>query len=205
MGGAPPREPTRDANVKLVALGVCAVLLFPALARAEDPGTGFWGGIDVGYGALKRSRSVTGSASDNNLAMSFRGGYAWHPQLLFGIELGGWSLEATDYNGVDPSKGEAIETFLALAQYYPAPGSPWFLKGGLGGAKYWTNHAGEKSGSGPAAMLGLGRDFRVAERWNVTAAADYSWGRLDGLNSPPGVTQDERYRALTFRIGLAYR
>lgn len=191
--------------MKAAGIALGCLLLLPLIACAEEPRTGFWGGVDAGYGTLKRSRSVTGSADHNNFAMTFRGGYAWHPQLLLGVELGGWLLEASDYNGDDPSRGEAIETFLALAQYYPGAGTPWFVKAGLGGARYWSNHAGEESGGGPAAMLGLGRDFPVSERWRVSASADYSWGRLNDITSPPGVTQDERYRALTFRIGLTYR
>lgn len=185
----------------LVSLALC---FLPSLVLADDAGTGWWGAIDAGVGSLQRSYSVSGDASDTNFAMSFRAGYAWHPQLLLGVELGGWVLEASDYNE-DPSQGEAVETFLLFAQYYPGRSSPYFLKGGIGGARYWTTHAGEGSGSGPAAMLGIGRDFRMSDRWSVTASADYSAGKLDGLTSPPGVTQDASYRALTFRIGATFR
>ncbi len=183
---------------------IACLCLAPTLACAGEPGTGFWGGIDLGAGSLKRSYSISGDVSDTNIAMSLRGGYAWNPQLLLGVEIGGWLLEASDYNR-DPSQGEAVETYLLFAQVYPSRGSPWFLKGGLGGARYWTNHAGEGSGSGTAAMLGAGRDFRMSESWSFTAAADYSSGKLDGLTSPPGVTQNASYRALTFRVGLTYR
>jgi hypothetical protein len=188
----------------LPALALCFACASPAPALAEEPGTGFWGGIDGGVASLKRSYSVSGDVSDTNFAMSLRAGFAWHPQLLLGVELGGWLLQASDYN-VDPSQGEAVEAFLVFAQYYPGRSSPWFVKGGLGAARYWTNHAGEGSGSGSAAMLGFGRDFRMSDSWSITAAADYSAGNLDGLTSPPGVTQDARYRALTFRVGLTYR
>jgi len=183
---------------------MACLCLAPTLACAGEPGTGFWGGVDVGAGSLKRSYSISGDVSDTNFAMSLRGGYAWNPQLLLGVELGGWLLEASDYNN-DPSQGEAVETYLLFAQYYPSRSSPWFLKGGLGGARYWTNHAGEGTGSGSAAMLGAGRDFRVSDSWSLTAAADYSSGKLDGLTSPPGVTQNASYSALTFRIGFTYR
>ena len=104
-----------------------------------------------------------------------------------------------------PSRGEGIQALLGYAQYYPSVESPYFVKAGLGRATYWTNHAGESGGSGPAAMLGAGRDFAVSGKWSITAAVDYSWGRLNAITSPPGITQDERYRALTLRIGLTYR
>ena len=197
------RTPAHDALVKARLL-IAVLCVAPGLALADDPGTGWWAGIDGGVGSLKRSYSVSGDKSDTNFAMSLRGGYAWSPQLLLGAELGGWLLEASDYNK-DPSQGEAVETLLAFAQWYPGRGSPWFLKGGIGAARYWTNHAGEASGSGSAAMLGFGRDFRIAESWSLTAAADYSAGNLNGLTAPPGVTQDARYRALTLRVGFTYR
>lgn len=185
------------------ALLCCCALATPAFA--EEPGTGFWGGVDGGAASLHRSRSATGSSSGTNFAMAFRGGYAWHPQLLLGAEIGGWLLQAGDYNDRDPSRGEGIQALLGYAQYYPSVESPYFVKAGLGRATYWTNHAGESGGSGPAAMLGAGRDFALSGRWSVTAAVDYSWGRLNAITSPPGITQDERYRALTLRIGLTYR
>jgi hypothetical protein len=39
----------------------------------------------------------------------------------------------------------------------------------------------------------------------VTPSLDYSAGSFSGATSPPGVTQDQHYRALSARIGLTFR
>jgi hypothetical protein len=39
-----------------------------------------WGGGDIGVASLERSYSVTGSTQNTEFAMTFRGGYAWHPR-----------------------------------------------------------------------------------------------------------------------------
>lgn len=171
-------------------------------AAAED-GTGFWFGADVGIASLKRSYSQTGSTQDAEFAMTFRGGYAWHPRLLLGVELGGFTLEEGDL--FDPSKGEGIRTLYLMGQYYPGPASQFFLKVGLGDVKYWNNRPLENGASGTGYVLGAGYELARWGSLSFAPAIDYSEGKFDGAISPPGVTQDQRYRAVTFRLGVTYR
>ena len=84
------------------------------VALAQD-GTGFWAGADVGVASLERLYSQTDSTRDTEFAMAFRAGYALHPRLPLGVELGGWTLQEAD--PWDPSKGEAISTSYAIAHY----------------------------------------------------------------------------------------
>lgn len=189
------------------ALGLC--LSCAALAAEADSARtgGFWGGVDAGAAGMRRSFSITPSKRDTEFAMAFRGGYAWHPRLLLGLELGGWTLQASSYYwpvDEDP-KGEGISTFYGIAQYYPVEGSPFFLKGGYGYIKYWNNRIGEDGGSGSGGVLGAGYDIAWTGRWYITPSVELARGSFDDATSPPGITQDQRYRALTFRIGLTYR
>lgn len=190
----------------LFALGFAVAS--PADESAEKKAGGFWwGGFDLGATSLSRTYAVTAATSDTTLAMAFRGGYAWHPRLLLGVELGGWTLEAATYDfgfGEDP-EGEGIQTFLAIAQYYPKEGSPLFLKAGYGNVSYWNSRPLEDGGHGHNAVVGLGYDYAVGKSWYATAAIEYARGTIDGATTPPLITQDQRYEAVTFRLGVTYR
>lgn len=188
----------------MIAMGCArfaAILLAAATTGAlADPG--FWVAADAGVASLKRSYSVTDSTQGSEFALSFRAGYSWDPRLLLGVELGGWTLEPQNIE--DPSEGEGIRTLYAMAQFYPT-GSQWFVKGGFGTVKYWNQRQGENGASGNGGMLGGGYDFPLYGSWYLTPAIDYSWGKYDGAVSPPGITQDQSYRAITLRIGVTYR
>jgi hypothetical protein len=180
----------------------------PADEGAEKKAGGFWwGGMDLGFASLSRTYSVTAATRDTTFALAFRGGYAWHPRLLLGVELGGWTLEAATYPfgyGDDP-EGEGIQTLLAIAQYYPKEGSPLFLKAGYGNVSYWNNRPLENGGHGHNAVIGLGYDLAVGKSWYVTPTIEFAWGTISGATTPPLITQDQRYEAVTFKLGATYR
>jgi len=164
----------------------------------------FWAGVDAGYASLHRSYSVTNPTSDGTFTFALRGGIQITPRILIGAEVGGWTLQATSTE--DPSKGEGIGTRFVIAQAFPLADSPLFVRGGGGRAVYWNYHPGENGASGPAAIVGAGYDFRLGQSsFYFTPSVDYSWGRIDGAVAPPGVTQDQRYRALSLRAGITYR
>jgi hypothetical protein len=191
-----------------ISMGAMGATRFAAILLAVVPSgaladPGFWAGADIGAASLKRSFSVTGSTQASEFAMAFRAGYSWDPRLLLGVELGGWTLEPG--NTRDPAHGEGIRTLYAIAQFYPAAGARLFVKGGFGEVKYWNNRPGENGASGTGGMLGAGYDFPLSGSWYVTPAIDYARGKYDGAVSPPGITQDQSYRAVTLRIGVTYR
>ncbi|HEX9397893.1 MAG TPA: outer membrane beta-barrel protein [Burkholderiales bacterium] len=191
-------------------LFLLAFALAAPAALAQDFRTGFWAGGDVGVGFLKRKFDVTNNRDDTKLAFAIRGGYAFTPRLLLGLEAGGWSLEST--NRRDDARGQGISTLYLFGQAYPFEDRLFFVKGGVGGVRFWTNHNGEVSDSGSGFMLGIGNDFNLTNlgssprgRFYLTPSVDFSWGHFGPTLSPPGVYQNQSYRAISFRLGVTYR
>ena len=187
-----------------------AAVLFVTSAIAQEPGTGFWAGADVGVGFLKRKFDVTNNRDDTKVAVAIRGGYAFTPRLLLGLESGGWTLESTSRR--DDARGQGISTLYLFGQAYPLEGKLFFVKAGVGRVRFWTNHNGETGDTGNGFMLGVGNDFNVTNlgssprgRFYLTPSADVSWGHFGPALSPPGITQNQSYRAITFRLGITYR
>ena len=194
----------------LLIAAACACSL-PALAQEAEPppDSRIWGGLDIGYAYLSRSYSVTSSTSEGAATMAIRGGFALDRGLLLGAEFGGWTIQSSDV--WEPSRGEAISTRFLVAQYYPLPQSTLFVRGGGGRIEYWNNRPGESGASGKGAIAGAGYDIPLnalltgGVRTYFTPSLDYSWGGFDGATSPPGVVQDQRYHAVSIRIGLTLR
>jgi hypothetical protein len=145
--------------------------------------------------------------------MNFRGGYHWGPKFYAALELGGLNFEATDpgynrnYNG-DPTKGVGIQQTMLALRYYPDSDRPWFLHGGVGKANYWTNHIGESGGTGNAFELGAGWDIQVqaiGRNFYLTPSLMLSTGDISSVTSPPGITQNLRYRSVSLMIGMTIR
>jgi hypothetical protein len=169
----------------------------------------FWAGADIGYASVARLYSVTGDTRQGKFAFAFRGGIQLDPRLLLGVEFDGWTLQSAG-NG-DPATGEAINTRFLIVQVYPLANSAFFVRGGGGRVVYMNDQPGESGASGSGGILGIGYDFGVKRRdgehtaFYVTSSLDYSAGSFSGATAPPGVVQDQRYRALTARIGLTFR
>ena len=183
-----------------MVLGLAAV---PAGAAEPRAGGFWWGGMDVGAASLERRYTRTPKTRDSTFSLALQVGYAWDPRLLLGVELGGWTLEAGHL--WDPDRGEGIQTLYLIARYYPREGSDVFVKAGYGNVSHWIQRINEDGGSGHGGVLGLGKDFGTGGRWHVTPSVEYAWGESHGVLSPPGVYQDQEYRALTLRIGVTYR
>ena len=152
---------------------------------------------------------MTGDTRDNKFTFALRGGFQLDPRLLLGVEFGGWTIQSG--NNQDPATGEAIGTRFLIVQGYPLAHSPFFVRGGGGRVVYSNNRPGESGASGPGGIVGIGYDLEVKRRdgvhtaFYITPSLDYSAGSFSGATSPPGVTQDQRYRALSARIGLTFR
>jgi hypothetical protein len=183
-------------------LAIFLATALPSAAAAED-GTGFWGAVDLGAASLERRYSQTGSTRGTEFAMALRGGYAWHPRLLLGLELGGFTLEEGDL--WNPSEGEGLQTFYALAHYYPGAASKFFLRAGFGHVSYWNNRPGETDASGSGYVLGAGYEVKRWASWRLEPIIEFAAGKFDGAVSPPGIQQDQRYQAVTLRLGVTYR
>lgn len=187
----------------MLALSIASATL--AAEPAAEKAGGWWGGMDAGVASLSREYSVTADTGETTFTLAFRGGYAWHPRLLLGVELGGWLLEASGNYYDDPGEGEGIQTFYGMAQFYPASGSPIFLKAGWGHVSYWNNRPLEDGANGTGSVVGIGYDFAMGGNFYVSPLIEYAWGKFDGAMSPPGIVQDQRYKAVTLKIGFTYR
>jgi hypothetical protein len=197
-------------------LGAAAALLaclLPAPAAGapapEESRSLLWAAFDVGYASIARSYSVTADTRDGKFTFALRGGFQITSWLLAGIEFGGWTLQSADNN--DPASGEAIGTRFLIVQAYPIAHSAFFVRGGGGRVVYTNNRPGENGANGPGGIVGIGYDLEVKRRdgehtaFYVTPSLDYSAGSFPGATSPPGVVQDQRYRALSLKIGLTFR
>jgi hypothetical protein len=207
-----------DGGRQLRAFGAALALLacpLPAAAAGtqapapEESRSLLWAAFDVGYASLARSYSVTSDTRDGKFTFALRGGFQLDPRLLLGVEFGGWTIQSA--NNQDPATGEAIGTRFLIVQAYPLAHSAFFVRGGGGRVVYSNNRMGESGASGPGGIVGIGYDWAVKRRdgehvaFYVTPSLDYSAGRFSGATSPPGVVQDQHYRALSARVGLTFR
>lgn len=195
-----------------LALLACPLAASAAEAKAKAPEesrTLLWGGFDIGYASVARSYSVISDTRDNTFTFALRGGFQIDPRLLVGVEFGGWTLQAS--NNQNPASGEAIGTRFLIVQVYPIAHSDFFVRGGGGRVVYSNNRPGESGASGPGGIVGIGYDLAIKRRdgehtaFYITPSLDYSAGSFSGATSPPGVVQDQHYRALSARIGLTFR
>lgn len=201
------------AGRRLGALAAALALLAWPLAApgagAQESRSLLWGGFDAGYASIARSYSVTSDTRQSRFAFALRGGIQIDPRLLVGFEFGSWTLQSD--NSQDFTGGEGIGTRFLIVQAYPLAHSAFFVRGGGGRIKYTNYRPGESGASGSGGILGIGYDFEVKRRdrehtaFYITPSLDYSAGSYAGATSPPGVVQDQRYRALSARIGLTFR
>jgi hypothetical protein len=196
-------------RVQLAVLMCATAALTGSAWSADSDGsggkapTGLWGGIDAGYGILKRSYSVSGDTNQGAFSLAISGGYAWDPRLLLGVELAGWTLQGSNLS--DPSQGEGIETIFGIARYYPIAESPLSVKGGGGLVKYWNNAPGANGASGWGGVLGIGYDVYTKGSMHLAPVVEYSFGSFTGATSSLGIAQNQRYQAITFLFGITFR
>jgi len=199
----------RGLRALCTALALSAWPLAAPGAEALESRSLLWGAFDIGYASVARSYSVTSDTRQSRFAFALRGGIQLDPRLLVGVEFGGWTLQAD--NSQDSAAGEAITTRFFIVQAYPLAHSAFFVRGGGGRVEYTNYRPGEGGAGGSGGVVGIGYDFEVKRRdsehaaFYVTPSLDYSAGSISGATSPPGVAQDQRYRALSARVGLTFR
>jgi len=193
-----------------IVLSLLALAAAAPAALAQDFRTGFWAGADIGVSAIKRDFDVTNDRNDTKGTVAVRGGYAFTPRLLLGLEASGWTFEREDKK--DDARGQGISTLYLYGQAYPMESSAFFVKAGVGPVRFWTNHNGETGDTGAGAMVGIGHDFHFTNlgasergKFYLTPSADVSWGHFGPALSPPGVYQNQSYRAISLRLGITYR
>jgi hypothetical protein len=81
----------------------------------------------------------------------------------------------------------------------------FFLRAGFGYVSYWNNRPGETDANGSGYVLGAGYELTRWGRWRLEPIVKFAGGGFDGAIFPPGVRQDQSYRAATLRLGVSYR
>lgn len=190
-----------------VIAGAVSLLLGGAAAAQEPPRGlvevhdsqrhGFWGGLGVGAGAEAFDlRDGLGYSGDlYRPTVSLRLGGTPSRYLRLGGEILGW----IDDQG---NRTESITSVLFISQFYPAPATGLYLKGGLG---FGRNQVDFDDGfgvgdTGFAGLLGAGWEVRVGRRWYLNPAVDLVQQRYTGRGG-------DRYREriVNFGIGVLFQ
>ena len=181
--------------IKVVSAVAVVIFCWVPFASAEDSyiRRGFWGGIDAGAGLVGLSYDQEEDEDDVFFYLGFKGGYALNPHFLIGIELGGWLLDASDFN--DPDEGRGIGQAFVITQFYPGDESNFFLKAGAGYVSLWSNRTEDtRRKQGLGVSVGGGYDFRLNETVNLTPFVSFNYGEAGSWN----------YTAITFGLGMTF-
>jgi hypothetical protein len=190
-----------------VIAGAVSLLLGASAAAQETPRglvevhdsqrRGFWGGLGLGAGAEAFDlRDGLGYSGDlYRPTVSARLGGTPSQYLRLGGEILGW----IDDQG---NRTESITSVLFISQFYPAPATGFYLKGGLGlGRNQVDFDDGFGVGdTGFAGLLGAGWEVRVGRRWYLNPAVDLVQQRYTGRGG-------DRYREriVNFGIGVLFQ
>jgi hypothetical protein len=186
------------------------ILLLVLLARspgpviAQDHGVrhGFWAGLDLGYGSLRRSSDQEPARRDDTFAFALKLGTTLTPSFRPALEFNGWLLEAFNLN--DPTKGESLSQDLLILQVYPWPATGFFIKGGVGRTEYTVNRPSQYGSSGWGNTLGAGNDLRVAKDVSLSVVLTYSWGSAGDVRNQLVTIANRQYRAFDVLVGITY-
>jgi len=190
------------------AVTAAAILLLGGTAAAqqiprglvevpESDRRGFWGALGVGAGGeaydLRDGAGYSGELYRPTVSLRLGGTPSQYVRL--GGEILGW----IDDQG---ARTESISSFLFITQFYPAPTTGFYLKGGLGLGRHevdFDNSFGVGD-TGFAGLLGAGWEVRVGRRIYLNPAADLVQHRYTGRGG-------ERYREriVNFGVGVLFQ
>ena len=175
------------ANQWKTLVSACVIVsfmgLFPGILCAEEyvERNGMVIGGWAGYGQMNVNTDNSSGSSNGTFALGFKGGYAPTSELIFGLELNGWTLEA--YNTNDPSKGESVSNVSVFVNYFPYKNLPLYFAGGLGQISY-TNNSPEVDGrdTGGSWFVGSGYEYPLSNKLMLVPQIRYSHGNFTGGN-----------------------
>jgi hypothetical protein len=118
------------------------------------------------------------------------------------VELNGWLLQAFNLN--DIAVGESISNVLAVADVFPVPRVPLFLRGWTGGAFYTNNCPEGYGGRGRAWMAGAGYEFRLGRRFSLAPIVDYAAGTLVDVRNVLTLETNRCYSVVEFKVAIVW-
>jgi hypothetical protein len=189
-------------------LAAAAFLLLGGAAAAQDAPRGlvevsdygrhgFWGALGVGAGGeafdLRDGAGYSGELYRPTISLRLGGTPSRYVRL--GGEIQGW-IDDQD------NRTESLTSLLFITQFYPAPATGLYLKGGLGlGRSEVDFDDGFGVGdTGFAGLLGAGWEVRVGRRLYLNPAVDLIQHRYTGRGG-------DRYREriVNFGIGVLFQ
>ena len=195
-------------TIRRGVLAAAAILLLGGAAVAQDAPRGlvevsdhgrhgFWGALGVGAGGeafdLRDGAGYSGELYRPTISLRLGGTPSRYVRL--GGELQGW----IDDQG---SRTESLTSLLFITQFYPAPATGLYLKGGLGlGRNEVDFDDGFGVGdTGFAGLVGAGWEVRVGRRLYLNPAVDLIQQRYTGRGG-------DRYREriVNFGIGVLFQ
>jgi hypothetical protein len=191
-----------------LSAATAAILLLGGVAAAQEPPPGlvevssserhgFWGALGVGAGGEAFDlRDGAGYSGDlYKPTVSLRLGGTPTRYLRLGGEILGWIND-------EGRRTESLTSILFVAQFYPAPATGLYLKGGLGlGRNEVSFEPGFGVGdTGFAGLLGAGWEIRIARRLYLNPAVDLVEHRYTGRGG-------DRYRErlVNFGVGVLFQ
>jgi hypothetical protein len=174
----------RHCLLALAALGLVtlALSLWPGPAAAEGPWPqtrkGWFIGGGLGGGTAAITHEGESSDREGGAAGSFRAGYAFTPQLGFGLESSAWSKEQEGVTVTFSTGGVALS-------YYPAGGL--VLRGGVGlgsvkAAASEGNRTVEATESGLGLMAGAAYEFRVLRTFSLGPEVTFGYVKAESFD-----------------------
>ncbi|MCL5671237.1 MAG: porin family protein [Acidobacteria bacterium] len=191
----------RRGNGLLISVFLFACFAIPARAQQSIPSERpWWVEFQLGEGQLQLASDQFPGARSSTFAMGFAGGHRLGSRARIGLLLNGWLLQAFDLN--NPTVGESVSNVMAVADVFPIPTVPLFLRGGTGAAFYENARPEGNNGSGWAWMAGAGYEFRLGGRFGLAPIVDYSAGTFGDVRNPITVETGRRYSVVEFKIGV---
>ncbi len=166
-------------------------------AQSHAPRGGLWGGVGVGYGALRfdcsscpPGETVGATAGQSQI------GWTLNPRWLVGLTLSGWQREGSDDHGTE---------LMAAIRWYPRGRGRAFVQSGLGRSSFRgaVFDGPREHGAGIGFMVGAGYDVAMGRSVSVTPLLALTHSRI-GSTSLFGQVERSgvRYTVLVFGIGV---
>ena len=160
-----------------LAISLCAGSAF-AGSHPQDH-HGFFLGFNLGAGTAQIKSDGESSDHEWGGAGNVRLGGAVKNNLLLGAEFTGWTK---DQDGSTVS----LSTALFAVTYYPAQGSGFFVRGGMGfGSSHFSLDLGNgftksKDETGFALALASGYEWRLTKKFALGPQVEFNWLDIGG-------------------------
>jgi hypothetical protein len=177
---------------QLCLIPVASFLLFifmdDVYARDNRIRNGFMFGASLGYGLAEYSHQDM-DASEGTFAFGLQAGYAITPNIILGLEVNGWTIEAFNYSGYcdcdyydEPAEGESISNVSLFINVFPF-NSPFYFTAGAGKGYYESYGRYEYyDDEGDSWFFGWGYEFPILERLMFAPQFRYSRGNFSDGN-----------------------